>query len=157
MKKINFLLLAFVIIAGTVVIQSCQTTSKTSSVSKMLRFNFEKGKGYDYELISNTDKEINGKTTQIDLSAYYSMDVTDDDGQVKTINTAIDRFRLKTEIGGLYLDIDTDKPLPNLGKTVGGKDPMKLLNSLFGAIKGQKFIMKVDAEGKIKELAGLRT
>ncbi|HMK27429.1 MAG TPA: DUF6263 family protein [Chitinophagaceae bacterium] len=154
MKKISPLLIIVLAIISTIVIQSCQTTGKASSTSKMLKFNFEKGKGYDYEMISNTDKESNGKTTQIDLSAYYSMDVTDDDGQVKTINTAIDRFRLKMEIGGLFLDIDTDKPLPNLGKSVGGKDPMKLLNSIFGAIKGQKFIMKVDAEGKIKELAG---
>ena len=154
MKKLKLLLITIISITGLIAMQSCQTTGKASSVSKMLKFNFEKGKGYDYELISNTDREVNGKTTQIDLSAYYSMEVTDDEGQFKTISTTIDRFRLKTEVGGLFLDIDTDKPLPSLGKSADGKDPMKLLNGLFGAIKGQKFIMKVDAEGKIKELAG---
>jgi hypothetical protein len=61
---------------------------------------------------------------------------------------------MKMGIGGFNLDIDTDKPLPSLGQTEDGKDPMKILNSLFGAIKGQRFTMKVDAEGKVQEVTG---
>lgn len=154
MKRINLLLLAILTITGTIVIQSCQTTGKTSSASKMLKFNFEKGKGYDYEMISNMDQEIMGQEMQMDMSFYYSMDVTEDDGAIKTITTAIDRFKMKMGVGGMNLDIDSDKPLPSLGKTKDGEDPMKMLNSLFGAIKGQKFIVKVDAEGKVQEVTG---
>ena len=154
MKNINLLLITLVTIISTAVIQSCQTTNKGSSASKMLKFNFEKGKGYDYELITNMDQEIMGQATQMDISFYYSMDVSDDDGTFKTITTAIDRFRMKMGVGGMNIDIDTDKPLPSFGKTEDGKDPMKILNSLFGAIKGQKFSMKVDAEGKVQDLTG---
>lgn len=154
MKRINLLLLAFVIIAGAIGIQSCQTTGKTSSASKMLKFNFEKGKGYDYEMISNMDQQIMGQSMQMDMTFYYSMDVTEDDGTIKTITTAIDRFKMKMGMAGMNLDIDTDKPLPSLGKTEDGKDPMAMLNSVLGAIKGQKFSMQVDAEGKIHDVTG---
>ena len=34
------------------------------------------------------------------------------------------------------------------------KNPMKMMNQLFGAIKGQKFTMKVNAEGKVQEVTG---
>ena len=154
MKKINLLLLILAAIFGSIVIQSCQTAGKASSASKMLKFNFEKGKGYDYELITNVDQEIMGRAMQMDMSFYYSMDVTDDDGTIKTISTAIDRFKMKMGVAGMNIDVDTDKPLPSFGKTEDGKDPMKMLNSLFGAIKGQKFSMRVDAEGKVQELTG---
>ena len=154
MKKINLLLVSLVAIISTIAIQSCQTSNKTSSASKMLKFNFEKGKGYDYELITNMDQEIMGQAMKMDMIFYYSMDVSDDDGTLKTITTAIDRFKMKMGVAGMNIDIDTDKPLPSLGETKDGKDPMKMLNGLFGAIKGQKFTMKVDAEGKIHDVTG---
>ena len=154
MKRINLLFLTFVTITAVIVIQSCQTSGKTSSASKMLKFNFEKGKGYDYEMISNMDQQIMGQSMQMDMTFYYSMDVTDDDGTIKTITTAIDRFKMKMGVAGMNLDIDTDKPLPGFGKTKDGKDPMGMLNSLFGAIKGQKFSIQVDAEGKIHDVTG---
>jgi hypothetical protein len=154
MKKINLLLITSSIIIGTINIQSCQTSGKTSSASKMLKFNFEKGKGYDYELITNMDQEVMGQAIQMDMSFYYSMDVAEDDGTIKTITTAIDRFKMKMGVAGMNIDIDTDKPLPGLGETRDGKDPVKMLNGLFGAIKGQKFSVKVDAEGKVQDVSG---
>ncbi len=154
MKKISLLLITLVAITSTIAIQSCQTTGKASSTSKMLKFNFEKGKGYDYEMITNMDQEIMGQAMQMDMTFYYSMDVTEDDGTLKTITTAIDRFKMKMVVAGMNIDIDSDKPLPSLGKTENGKDPMKMMNILFEAIKGQKFSMKVDAEGKVQEVTG---
>lgn len=154
MKKINLLLLTIVSIFSLIVIQSCQSAGKASSASKMLKFNFEKGKGYDYELTTNMDEDLMGQNMQMDMIFYYSMDVTADDGTIKTITTSIDRFKMKVNVAGMNIDIDTDKPLPSLGKTDDGKDPMKMLNGLFGAIKGQKFTMRVDAEGKVLDVTG---
>jgi Family of unknown function (DUF6263) len=153
MKKINLLLIILMAILGMIVNQSCEST-KSSTATKLLKFNFEKGKGYDYEMNSNIDQEIMGQPMQMDMSAYYSMEVMDDDGTIKTITTSIDRFKMKMGVAGINLDIDTDKPLPSLGETEDGKDPMKILNAVFGAIKGQKFSMKVDAEGKVHEVSG---
>jgi hypothetical protein len=154
MKKPIILLITFIIITGAISFQSCQTSGKASSASKMLKFNFEKGKGYDYELISNMDEGLMGQSVQMDMSFYYSMDVTDDDGTMKTIATTVDRFKMKMGVAGMNLDIDTDKPMPDFGETKDGKNPLKMLNGLFSAIKGQKFSMKVDAEGKVQEITG---
>ena len=98
MKKINLLRITLVTIISTAVIQSCQTTGKASSTSKMLKFNFEKGKGYDYEMIINMDQNIMGQAMQMDMSTYYSMDVLDDDGGTKTITSTFDRFKMNMGI-----------------------------------------------------------
>jgi len=153
MKKITALLLIIASIKTVVGIQSCKNGQNTTA-AKMLKFNFEKGKGYDYEMISNIDQEVMGQNMQMDMAAYYSMDVSEDDGNMKTITSTIDRFKMKMGVMGFNIDVDTDKPLPSLGTTEDGKDPMKMIGSVFAAIKGQKFTMKVDAEGKVQEVTG---
>jgi hypothetical protein len=154
MKKINFLLIIPVTIIAAIVVTSCQTTGKASSASKMLKFNFEKGKDYDYEMISSVDQEIMGHTMQMDISAYYSMDVTEDNGNTKTITTSIDRFKMNMEVGGMNLEVDTDKPVTDDNDSSGKKNPLKMVDRIFNAIKGQHFSMKVDAEGKVLEVTG---
>ncbi len=153
MKKIITLLLVMLSVAGIVSMQSCQST-KSSTASRMLKFNFEKGKGYDYEMTINSDQKIMGKPMQMDMSAYYSMEVTADSGDIKTITTAIDRFKMKMGIAGMNIEVDTDKPIVSDNDTTMGENPLKMMNRVFGAIKGQHFYMKVDAEGKVLEVKG---
>ena len=151
MKKIIVALLAIIMIAG---IQSCQST-KSATGSKMLKFNFEKGKGYDYEMIINMDQDIMGQAMQMDMTNYYSMDVVADDGTTKTITTTYDRFKMNMKVGPMDIDVDSDKSLPSMGGD-GKEDPMKMVNKLFSAIKGRKFSMKVNAEGKVEEVTGFK-
>ncbi len=153
MKKISTIGFIMASVVTMITIQSCQS-SKSATAAKMLKFDFEKGKGYDYEMTTKTDQEIMGQSIRMDMSAYYSMDVSEDDGKMKTILTSIDRFKMKMGVMGLNIDVDTDKPVTGLGKTDDGEDPMKVMNSLFAAIKGQKFTMKVNAEGKVQEVTG---
>ena len=154
MKKIAAIILILISFITILSVESCQTT-KSVSGTKMLKFNFEKGKGYDYEMIINMDQEIMGQKMQMDMSNYYSMDVTEDDGKIKTINSKFDRFKMKMNGGGMNLEVDTDNPLPESGEmTEGKKDPFKMINKMFGAIKGQQFTMKVDQEGKILSVEG---
>jgi Family of unknown function (DUF6263) len=151
MKKIAFVIAAVITMAG---IQSCQST-KTATSSKMLKFNFEKGKGYDYEMIINMDQDVMGQPMQMDMTNYYSMDVVADDGTMKTITTTYDRFKMNMKVAGMNIDVDSDKPLLESGDG-DEKDPMKMVNRLFGAIKGKKFTMKVNAEGKVEEVTGFK-
>lgn len=155
MKKITALLLAILSVAGVVTMQSCQST-KSSTASKMLKFNFEKGKGYDYEMIMNMDQEVMGTKQQIDMSTYYSMDVTEDDGSMKSIKTRFDRFKMNMDVMGMKLEVDTEKPIATGSDTDVEKNPLAMLNRLFGAIKGQQFLMKVDPEGKVVEITGFK-
>lgn len=132
--------------------QSCQST-KSATTSKMLKFNFEKGKGYDYEMIINMDQDIMGQAMRMDMSTYYSMDVLEDDGTIKTIASTFDRFKMDMSVGGMNIKVDSDNPVPEMG---GKDDPMKILNSLLGAVKGRKFTLKVNAEGEVLEVTGLK-
>lgn len=138
---------------GVVTTESCQS-SKNSTAAKMLKFNFEKGKGYDYEMTMNMDQEIMGQKMEMDMSTYYSMDVIEDDGDVKTITSTYDRFKMNMGVAGMNIEVDSDKPLPSFGTDEDGNDPMKMLNGLLGAIKGRQFTMKINAEGKVLEVLG---
>ncbi|MEO5946702.1 MAG: DUF6263 family protein [Chitinophagaceae bacterium] len=148
MKRIFYLLLLSGLFMAVVTTESCQS-AKTSTASKMLKFNFEKGKGYDYEMIMNMDQEIMGQKMKMDMTTYYSMDVVEDDGAIKTVTSTYDRFKMDMNIAGMNMEVDSDKPVSG-----DGTDPMKMLNKILGAIKGRQFTMKIDAEGKVLEVTG---
>lgn len=152
MKKFPALAAILLLTAGTLIIHACQS-AKNSSAAKMLKFNLEKGKGYDYEMIMNFDQEIMGQPVQLDMTTYYSMTVDAEENGIKSIRSIFERFRMKTSLMGLNLDVDTDNPPAN--DTAGNnKDPLSALSRFFGAIKGQVYSMKVNPEGKILEVSG---
>lgn len=152
MKKIAFFLTAMLVTAGIFSFEACQT-AKSSTSSKMLKFDLQNGKAYDYEMTVSMDQEIMGQPMKMDMTTYYSMAVKGDDGQTKTIVSSFERFKMKTEVAGINLDVDTDIPVKT-DSTGPEKDPMQALSKVFGAIKGQKFTLKVNAEGKIMEVTG---
>jgi len=152
MKKITCLIAAAVVLFAAVSFEACQTT-KTSTATKMLKFDLEKGKGYDYEMTVSMDQEIMSQEIKMDMTTYYSMDVNGDDSGTKTIVSSFERFKLKTEVAGFNIDVDTDKPVSSDTAELK-KDPMQIFNRIFGSIKGQKFTMKVNPEGKITEVTG---
>lgn len=152
MKKINYLVLiaaAIITIAG---FEACQT-AKSSTSTKMLKFDLEKGKGYDYEMIINMDQEIMGQPMKMDMTTYYSMDVSGDEGGIKTIISSFERFKMKTSVAGMNIDVDTDEEIKGDSSDLK-TNPLGAINKMFGALKGQKFTMKVNPEGKITEVTG---
>ncbi len=153
MKKIFSPALAFFLLLIGAGFESCQS-SKSSTATKMLKFNLEKGKGYDYEMTMNMDQEIMGQKIQMDMATYYSMDVEGEEGEMRIINTSIDRFKIKTGAGGFTIEIDTDKPVPAADDSGNSGDPTRMMSKLFGAIKGKKFSMKVNPEGKVVQVSG---
>src|SRR5678815_2855503 len=122
MKKYVILVTVFaaVCIAG---FEGCQS-SKSSTATKMLKFNLENGKGYDYEMTLNMDQEIMGQKIQMDMATYYSMDVEAEDNGIKTITSAIDRFKLKTAVAGINLEVDTDNPFQVSNSDSADKSPL---------------------------------
>jgi hypothetical protein len=90
---------------------------------------------------------------KIDMSYYYSMDVSADDGKMKTITTSFDRVKMNMNVGGMEMAIDSDKKPEGSADT---KNPVEIMNRLFGAISGQRFVMKVNAEGKVEEITGFK-
>lgn len=135
-------------------LQACQTTQSSTS-SKMLRFNYANGRGYDYELIMNMDSKTREGTKQTDMTAYYSMEVAGEENNIKTIKTRYERFKMSFEVNGMNLTIDTDKPITVSGGDTSAKNIFRNINKFFGAIRDQQFAMKVNQEGKIVEVTGL--
>lgn len=130
-------------------VYSCQST-KSAASAKMLRFDMQKGKGYDYEMITSMDQEIMGQQMQMDMNMYYSLEVKNDSGGLKTIESQVDRFKMKSSIMGMNIDVDTDNPPP----ATEDKNPIAMVQKLFGAIKGQRFLMQVNPEGKVEKVTG---
>jgi len=153
MKRIIPLAAAALLLFTVCMLEACQS-AKNSTASKMLKFDLEKGKGYDYEMIINMDQELMGQPVQMDMTTYYSMDITADDGNVKTISSTLDRFKMKTSVMGFNIEVDTDDPLGS-DTTELKKNPVELMKKMFTALKGTRFSMKVDREGKITDIIGL--
>lgn len=154
MKKVYLAgTIILVVLATLLLFPACQST-RSATASKMLKFNFEKGKGYDYEMIMNMDQDVNGQQMQMDMTTYYSMDVTAVEGNTKTLTTRFDRFKMKVGANGVGLEVDSDKPLRVESDSSGKRNPIKMISSLLGAIRGQRFQMKVDDEGNVLEVSG---
>ena len=145
--------IAALLIVGLSAFQSCQST-KTSTASKMLKFNFENGRGYDYEMKMDMDQEIEGKENNVSVTTYYAMDVVDAQSGIKTITTTFKSFKMVMQMMGMTIDIDSDKPAPR--DTSSSNNPLTMISSLFRGIKGQKFQMKVSEEGKVVEVTGVK-
>ena len=153
MRRIIFSSVAVLGFLTVFMLDACQS-AKNSTASKMLKFDLEKGKGYDYEMIINMDQELMGQPLQMDMTTYYSMDITGDDGTIKTISSRLERFKMKTAMMGINLDVDTDEPMSR-DTSDAKKNPIELMKRVFASLKGLQFNMKVDREGKITEVTGL--
>ena len=152
MKKLSLFLAAVFIIPAVVGVQSCKSSSKASA-TKMFKFNLEKGKGYDYELVWDLDTKVAGQTSAVSVTGLYSMNITDVVDNIRTITTAYKSMRMNMSVAGLELDIDSDKPEQKeadgqIGQVVG------LMNKVVKGIIGKPFVMKVDDEGKVLEIKG---
>ena len=145
-------LLLLSLLSGMLITQwACQTT-KNSSVKKMLRFNLEAGRGYDYEMNMDMEQEVLGQPMKMEMAYYYSMDVADGEKGNKQIVTAIDRLRIKMGMAGMNIDVDTDKPASG---TNSGSDPFSKINNMLAGVKGRTFTMDVDPEGHVVAVKGM--
>lgn len=151
-KVILFLILPFVV-SGIWSIESCESTK--SSASKLLEFNLQKGKGYDYEMVWDFHQDLMSQDIKMSIMTNYSMDVIDEDDSTKTIEAAYKDFKMNMKMMGMEIDVDTDKPSVNDSLSDLKGNPSALMSKIFSMIKGKKFDMKVNKEGKVLEVTGM--
>ena len=153
MKRTAFLFLVIFVSVSAFTISSCK--SSQSSASKMLKFNLQKGQAYDYDMITDFDQEIMGREMKMSMDMGYSLDVNSDSGNIRIINTAINRIKMDMQMMGMRFSVDTEKPVSDADTTtMQGK--LSFVFSKFGEVmKGKKFVMKVDKDGKVIDLSGL--
>lgn len=99
------------------------------------------------------EQEMQGQEINTNLKGNYTLEVTGDDGNIKTLKTTYQRMAMNVAMPGRTMNIDSDKT----DTTIKGEinDPGQLMNAMFGALKGKSFTMKVDKEGKVLEVTGL--
>ena len=73
----------------------------------------------------------------------------------KRIKSTYRRVVMAMDAGGTSVDIDTDKPVTD-SVTDLPVNPMNMMGNMFQAMIGKSFLMKVDAEGKVTEVSGLK-
>ncbi len=143
------------IILSMPALDSCKTTSGNST-GKTLKFNFQKGKGYNYDMISDMSMNVMGMDTKVYVDGKYSMEVTNDDGQVKTISVAYKGMQMRTNILGMDLDVDTDRPVAadTSGQNIFARFSW-MMSKMLSSIINKPFGLKVNAAGEIMELEGV--
>lgn len=150
MKKIFVFVSAIAAMCAFVVIPSCQ--SGKASAGKMLKFNLEKGKGYDYEIIWDMDMNGMGQQSKINIAGLYSMAVADDSAGIKSISTEYKNLRMDMNVMGMNINIDSNQP-----DNSSGDDSnllQKMMGKMFSGIIGKPFIIKADEEGNVVEVTG---
>lgn len=150
MKKLASLLLVIAVLVTIISIPSC----KSPRSGKVLKFNLEKGKTYDYELIWDMDQQMMGQESKINISGGYTIDVTEDNNNVKTLKAVYRDFKMYMKMMGMEINIDTDKPAEPLSQEDIKANPLGMISRMFTGIKGKEFTMKVDGEGKVLEVSG---
>lgn len=152
MKKLP-LFIILLIALSSFVFYSCSTTNKATD-SKMLHFNLEKGKGYDYEMVWDMETKVDGQLTVITVDGKYSMKIIEDDGETKSIETAYQSFKMNMDMMGMNISMDSDKPLSPGDNQDLEKNPLGVLNKVIRGLIGKPFIVKINKEGDIVEVTG---
>ena len=122
----------------------------------MLKFDLQKGKGYNYDMSWNYDQDVMGQNVAMNMGAGYSLDIIGDDGNIKTINGEFKNFKMNMKAMGMEINIDTDKPVKNEieDSTAIAENISNKMNKIFGLITGKKFTMKVNREGEVLDVSG---
>jgi len=153
MKKIFVFTAAISIISAFIIIPSCQ--SGKASAGKMLKFNLEKGKGYDYEIIWDLETSVMGQQSKISIAGLYSMQVTNDSAGIKTLSTVYKDMRMNISMPTMTLNIESNKP-----DTSNGDETdilQKMMGKMFNGIIDKPFIIKADEEGNVIEVTGFES
>jgi hypothetical protein len=149
MRKITGISFSLLILAAFI---SCK--SKTGSTeARMLKFNLEKGKSYDFEMVMDMDQEVMNQKNKIGMTAAYVMSVADDNGTLKTLDVAYKDFKMNMNVMGQEIIIDASKK-PDSSAATPADNPMQMMTNAFSGIIGKKFTMKVTEAGKIEEITG---
>jgi len=127
------------------IILSC----KSNSESRLLKFNLEKGKSYDYDMAMNMDQEVMDQKNKIGFTAGYTINVIDDNGTIKTLDVTYKDLKMNMSMMGQEIIIDASQKADT-----NSHDPMQMMKNVFSGIVGKKFTMKVTPEGKIEEITG---
>lgn len=152
MKRLTLLVLVIITTIMVAAIYSCKDSKTTTG--KVLKFNLEKGKDYDYEILWDIDQQMMGRDNKISILGGYTINVTDEKENIRTLTAVYKNFKMYMNIMGVEINIDTDKPSEPMDEAEIKANPLGMMDRVFAGIKGKEFTMKVDEDGKVLEVNG---
>ena len=155
MRKYLSLVLAAAFSVVLISFYGC-ANSGSSSDARVLKFNLQKGKGYDFEIVMDLDQEVMQQKNKIGFIAAYAITVTDDDGKIKSLTAEYKDFKMKMNMMGQEINIDGAKKPVQFDNSDQKNDPYAMLANAFSGIIGKKFYLKVDEAGTILEVTGFQ-
>jgi hypothetical protein len=152
MKRLTLLVLVIITTITMSTIYSCKDSKTTTG--KVLKFNLEKGKSYDYEILWDLDQQMMGRDNKISILGGYTINVTDEKENIRTLTAVYKNFKMYMNIMGVEINIDTEKPSEPMDEAEIKANPLGMMDRVFAGIKGKEFTMKVDEDGKVLEVNG---
>jgi hypothetical protein len=116
--------------------------------SVLLKFNFKKGKTYNYTMSFDVKQKKGDQTRGTNMKWNYDMQVVDVKNDLKTIKTTYKRIDMSVNMG------NDQKMEFSSEKEVDVADFMQLPSKMFSIIKGKSFTMQVNEKGEIISVTG---
>jgi hypothetical protein len=120
----------------------------------LLKFNLQKGKVYTYAMEMDMENSMQGQKMNSDMNFDYDIEVLDNANGVVTLKNTYKRITMSMNMPNMNVDIDTDEPAKDTAVDMM-TNPLGMMGNMFRSMKGKSFTMKVDAEGKVIEVAGI--
>jgi len=121
---------------------------KPAKDSVLLKFNFQKGKTYNYTMMLDAVRKKDDKRMGTMMKWNYDMQVVDESKGLKTLKTTYKRIDMTMNMG------NDQKMEFSSEKKVDPMDFMQMPSKMFGIIKGKSFTMQVDQKGEVVSISG---
>jgi len=119
---------------------------KPAKESVLLKFNFQKGKTYNYTMNFDVTQKNGEQSRTTAMKWNYDMQVVDETNDVKTLKTTYKRIEMAMDMGAQKMEFSSEKK-------VDAYDFMQLPSKMFGIIKGKSFTMQVNDKGEVLSIS----
>jgi hypothetical protein len=121
---------------------------KPAEKSVLLKFNFQKGKTYNYTMSFDVSQKRGDHSMESTMKWNYDMQVVDDKAGLKTLKTTYKRIDMAMNMG------NDQKMEFSSEKEVDAMDFMQLPSRMFKIVKGKSFMMQVNENGEVVSVTG---
>jgi len=121
---------------------------KPAKDSVLLKFNFQKGKTYNYSMTLDAKRTKGDQNRGTTMKWNYDMQVVDESKDLKTIKATYKRIDMTADMG------NDQKMEFSSEKKVDAMDFMQMPSKMFSIIKGKSFTMQVNEKGEVISVSG---
>jgi|GEM_PF-4917336 len=126
-----------------------------SSPKTELKLNFEKGKTYTYDYVTDLDMSMGGMVTKTAMDYSFNMEATPAASGNTLLTTRIAHLKMKVGNAQMNLEVDTDHPVDTAGAAA---DPMKMVSGMmskvFGGMINKPLEVEINPKGSLVSIKG---